>query len=160
MPAPPDAALVDLHSDTATRPTPAMRRAIAEAEVGDEQRGLDPTTNRLQDRVAEILGKEAALFLATGTLCNNVALAAHTRRGDAVLAERGSHVIRFEAAAAAMHSGLLIDQLTGERGTFSAAQVEAAFSAGSLHYPPHPGGLPRADPQPRRRHHLGPRPVA
>ena len=86
--------------------------------------------------MAEILGKEAALFLATGTLCNNVALAAHTRRGDAVLAERGSHVIRFEAAAAAMHSGLLIDQLTGERGTFSAAQVEAAFSAGSLHYPP------------------------
>ena len=74
-----------------------MRRAIAEAEVGDEQRGLDPTTNRLQERVAEILGKEAALFLATGTLCNNVALAAHTRRGDAVLAERGSHVIRFEA---------------------------------------------------------------
>jgi len=128
--------IVDLSSDTATRPTPAMRRAIAEAEVGDEQRGEDPTINRLQDRVAEVLGKEAALFLATGTLCNNVALAAHTRRGDAVLAERDSHIIRFEAAGSAMHAGLLVDQLIGERGTFSPAQVEEKFSPGSLYFPP------------------------
>jgi len=85
--------------------------------------------------VAELLGKEAALFLATGTLCNNIALAAHTRRGDSILTEQGSHVIRFEAAGAAMHSGLLIDQIPGERGTFSAAQVEAAFATGSLQFP-------------------------
>ena len=128
--------VVDLSSDTATRPTPAMRRAIAEAEVGDEQRGEDPTINRLQERVAEVLGKEAALFLATGTLCNNVALAAHTRRGDGVLAERDSHIIRFEAAGSAMHAGVLIDHLVGDRGTFTPQQVEEAFSSGTLYFPP------------------------
>jgi threonine aldolase len=128
--------VVDLSSDTATRPTQAMRRAIAEAEVGDEQRGEDPTINRLQDRVAEVLGKESGLFLATGTLCNNVALAAHTRRCDGVLAEHGSHIIRFEAAGSAMHAGLLIDHVMGERGTFTPEQVEEAFSAGTLYFPP------------------------
>jgi threonine aldolase len=128
--------LVDLSSDTATRPTPAMRRAIAEAEVGDEQRREDPTVNRLEALVAETLGTESAIFLATGTLCNNIAIAAHTRRGDAVLAERGSHIIRFEAAGSAMHAGVLVDQIDGNAGTFTATQLGGAFSAGSLYFPP------------------------
>lgn len=125
---------VDLSSDTSTRPTPGMRRAIAEAEVGDEQRGLDPTTNRLQDRVAELLGQEAALLLPSGTMCNLVAVAAHTQRGDSVLAHRLSHVIRFEASGAALASGVLVDQLDGPRGQFDAAALQAALAPGSVYF--------------------------
>src|SRR5918998_2833637 len=115
--------LIDLVSDTATRPTAAMRRAIAEAEVGDDQKGEDPTVNRLQDRVAELLGTEAALFLVSGTMCNNVAIAALTARGDAVVVDRRSHVLRSEAGGAAVSSGVVLDQIDGERGHFTPEQV-------------------------------------
>lgn len=125
---------VDLSSDTATRPTEAMRQAIARAEVGDEQRGLDPTTNRLQDRVAELLGKEAALLLPSGTMCNLVAVAAHTRRGDTVVAHRLAHVIRFEASGAAVASGVLVDQVDGPRGQFDGAALRAALAPGSPYF--------------------------
>lgn len=127
---------VDLISDTATRPTPAMRRAIAEAEVGDDQKGEDPTVNALQARVAELLGTEAALFLVSGTMCNNVAVAAWTNRGDAVVVERRSHILRSEAAGAVVGSSVLLDQLLGERGHFTAEQLARVLNPGSLHEAP------------------------
>ena len=125
---------VDLSSDTSTRPTPEMRRAIADAEVGDEQRRLDPTTNRLQERVAALLGQEEALLLPSGTMCNLIGVAAHTRRGDSVIAHRLAHVIRFEASGAAVVSGVLVDQVDGPRGQFDGATLEAALAPGSPYF--------------------------
>ena len=93
--------LIELASDTATRPSPAMRRAMAEAEVGDEQRGEDPTTNALQERVADLLGKEAAVFLPSGAMCNQIALCVHCRPGDEVAAADWSHIFTSEAGGAA-----------------------------------------------------------
>jgi threonine aldolase len=112
-----------------------MRRVIADAEVGDDQKGEDPTVNRLQARVAELLGTEAALFLVSGTMCNNVAVAALTERGDAVLVERRAHLLRSEAGGAAVASGVVLDQVEGERGHFTPEQVSAALSPGTLHIP-------------------------
>lgn len=125
--------LIDLYSDTATKPTAAMRRAIAEAEVGDEQKGEDPTVNRLQALVAELLGKEAALFLPSGTMCNEIAIKVHTRPGDAIIADRLAHVFGSEAGGPAFHSGVLMKLLDGDRGRFTPAQVAAALDPGS-HY--------------------------
>lgn len=127
--------VVELSSDTATRPTEGMRRAIAAAEVGDEQRGEDPTTNRLQERVAELTGKEAALFLPSGTMCNLVGVSTHTGRGDTVIAHRWAHVIRFESAGAAVGAGVLVDQVDGARGLFDADTLRAALAPGSLYFP-------------------------
>ena len=118
---------VNLHSDTQTRPTPGMRKAIAEAEVGDEQRFLDPTVNELQRRVAELLGHEAALFLPSGTMCNEIALRLHVRpNGDEVILDRTAHPVVAEAGGPAALAGAMTRQLEGEGGVFSAAQVEAA----------------------------------
>ena len=128
--------MIDLASDTATRPTAAMRAAIAEAEVGDEQRREDPTVNDLEGRVAELLGQEAALFAVTGTMCNRLAVAALTQPGDAVLVERSSHLLRYETGGPAVMSGVILDQIAGERGTFTADEVVAALVPGSLHNPP------------------------
>ena len=105
-------ALIDLYSDTLTKPTGAMRRAIAEAEVGDEQKGEDPTVNRLQAMVAELLGKEAAVFLPSGTMCNEIAIKVHTRPGDAILADRQAHLFASEAGGPAFHSGVLVKPST------------------------------------------------
>ena len=91
---------IDLVSDTATRPTAGMRKAMAEAEVGDEQRGEDPTVNALNGRVAELLGKEAAIFLPSGTMCNQVAVCTHCTPGDEIIAADASHIIGSEAAGA------------------------------------------------------------
>src|SRR4051794_41944858 len=102
-----------------------MRRAMAEAEVGDEQRGLDPTVNALQDRVAELLGQEAALFLPSGTMCNQIAIRIHTRPGDAVLLERYSHPIIAEAGGPAAHSGVMVQPVAGGGGAFPAAPLDA-----------------------------------
>src|SRR5215213_2107951 len=113
-----------------------MRRAMAEAEVGDDQKGEDPTVNRLQERVAELLGTEAALFLVSGTMCNNVAVAALTDRGDAVVVDRRSHLLRSEAGGAVVGSAVVLDQLDGERGHFTAEQLAGALHPGSLHVPP------------------------
>src|SRR3569623_1023823 len=95
------AALVDLRSDTLTRPTPAMRRAMAEAEVGDDVFGEDPTVNELERLTAELLGKEAALFVPSGTMANQLAVRLHTQAGDEMLMDAGSHVYGKEAGAAA-----------------------------------------------------------
>jgi threonine aldolase len=120
-------ATVNLHSDTQTRPTPGMRRAIAEAEVGDEQRFLDPTVNRLQERVAELLGHEAALFLPTGTMCNAIAFRLHLRPGgDEAILHESYHPIVAEAGGPAALSHAMLRELDGEGGIFTAAQLEAA----------------------------------
>ncbi len=120
--------VIPLFSDTETRPTPGMRAAIAAAEVGDEQRGEDPTVTRLQDRVAELLGKEAALWLPTGTMCNLVAVKTHTRPGDALIADWMAHVIRAESGGAALASGVMIEPIRTERGIFTASELSAAMA--------------------------------
>jgi threonine aldolase len=127
---------INLFSDTQTRPTEAMRRAMAEAEVGDEQRRADPTVNRLQERMAELLGKERALFLPTGTMCNLVAVGAHTRPGDAIVVEHSGHVLRSETSGAAAVHGCVIETIRGERGTFTAAQLAEVLTPGNQYVPP------------------------
>src|SRR3954466_9636830 len=120
-------AAVNLRSDTQTRPSDGMRQAIASAEVGDEQRGLDPTVNALQERVAALLGHEAGLFLPSGTMCNQIAIRLHTRPGDEVLLERFSHPIIAESGGPAAHSGVMMQPIDGVGGMFTGAQVEAAL---------------------------------
>jgi threonine aldolase len=120
--------IVPLSSDTETKPTEAMRQAIARAEVGDEQRGEDPSVNELQRRVAELLGKEAALWLPTGTMCNVAAIKVHTRPGDAIVAEAMAHVIRAESGGAALVSGVFVEPIATERGIFTADQLRHAVS--------------------------------
>ena len=117
--------LVDLRSDTVTRPTAGMRAAMAAAEVGDDQYGEDPSTNRLQARVAEMLGKEAGLWLPSGTMANQVALLTLTRPGDEVIACRESHAAWHEAGGAAANAGVQIHEI-GAGGVFSAGQLRAA----------------------------------
>ena len=118
-------AAIDLRSDTVTRPTDAMRAAMVAAPVGDDQYGEDPSTNRLQARLAELLGKEAALWLPTGTMANQVALRTLTRPGDEVVACRESHAAWHEAGGAAANAGVQIHEI-GQGGVFSADELRAA----------------------------------
>ena len=119
---------VNLYSDTQTRPTTGMRRAMAEAEVGDEQRLRDPTTTALQERVAAMLGHEAALFLPSGTMCNAISFRLHVRPGgDEVLLDRTSHPINAEAGGPAAISSAMLQALDGDGGRFTAAQVREAI---------------------------------
>ncbi len=118
-------AAIDLRSDTVTRPTDAMRSAMATAEVGDDQYGEDPSTNRLQARVAEMLGKEAAVWLPSGTMANQVALRTLTRPGDEVVACRESHAAWHEAGGAAANAGVQIHEI-GQGGMFTAEDLRAA----------------------------------
>jgi threonine aldolase len=117
---------IDLRSDTVTRPTHAMRAAMAAAPVGDDQYGEDPTTNRLQARLAELLGKEAALWLPTGTMANQVALRVLTRPGDEVITPRESHAAWHEAGGAAANAGVQMHEI-GRRGIFSVEEMLAAI---------------------------------
>jgi threonine aldolase len=119
---------VNLYSDTQTEPTEGMRRAMAEAEVGDEQRGLDPTVNRLQERVAGLLGHESGLFLPSGTMCNGIGFRLHIRPGgDEIVLDRTSHPIVAEAGGPAAISGAMLSELDGDGGRFTAEQLEAAI---------------------------------
>ena len=119
---------VDLYSDTQTRPTAGMRRAIAEAVVGDEQSGRDPTVIELQERVADLLGHEAAVFLPSGTMCNAIAFRLHIRPGgDEVLLHRTSHPVHAEAGGAAALAGAVVRILEGDKGQFTAHALEAAI---------------------------------
>lgn len=127
---------VNLYSDTQTRPTDAMRAAMAAAEVGDEQRKADPTVNELQERMAELLGKDRALFLPTGTMCNLVAVAAHTRPGDSIVLEHSGHVLRSETSGAAAVSGCVIETIRGDRGTFTPDQLHEVMTPGNQYVPP------------------------
>ena len=126
---------VDLRSDTVSRPTPAMRQAMIEAEVGDEQRGEDPTVNALQARVAALLGKEAAVFLPSGTMCNEIALLVHCRPGDEVICDRTAHIITAEGGGPAALAGAMVRALDGEAGVFSPAQLADAVRARNRYAP-------------------------
>jgi threonine aldolase len=119
---------VDLRSDTVTKPSEAMRRAMATAEVGDDWFGDDPTVNRLQERAAEVTGREAALYLPTGTMCNQIAMHAFTRSGRLVVCEETAHVCGMELSSSAVLSGIAFRRLrAAERGLLSAAQVAEAI---------------------------------
>lgn len=127
---------IDLRSDTVTLPTPGMRAAIAAAAVGDDQFGEDPAINRLQERVADLLGKEAAVWLPTGTMANQVALRVLTRPGDDVIVSREAHSVWHETGASAANAGVQFTAI-GENGTFTADAVAAAIKPrGHLLYPP------------------------
>jgi threonine aldolase len=123
---------VDLRSDTVTRPSPAMRRAMAEAEVGDDVFGDDPTVNRLQERVAGLVRKDAALYTVTGTMANQTALRTFARPGHEVVAEATAHVITVEKNAAASLSGITYRPVTADRGLLTAEQVAAALAPDPL----------------------------
>jgi len=126
---------IDLFSDTLTKPTPEMRRFMCEAEVGDEQKGEDPTVNHLQEMVAELLGKEAALFLPSGTMCNQIAIKLHCRPGDEVLLDKTAHPLNSEAGGPAVLAGAIVHGLPGERGVFTAEQVKAAVRPATRYQP-------------------------
>ncbi|HEX9189957.1 MAG TPA: threonine aldolase family protein, partial [Vicinamibacteria bacterium] len=119
---------IDLRSDTVTRPTPEMRKAMAEAEVGDDVYGEDPTVNRLEARAAEALGMEAALFVPSGTMGNAIAIRVLTRRGDEVLAERRSHVVRYELSGMSVLSGVMPRTVDGPGGHLTPDHVRAAVA--------------------------------
>lgn len=127
--------MFDLRSDTVTRPTPAMRQAMATAEVGDDVFGEDPTVNRLQQVAAALLGKEDALLVPSGTMGNQVCLGALARPGEEVIAEARAHVLLNEGCAAARWWGLQINTVCGERGCPRAADVEAAIRSPDIHHP-------------------------
>ncbi len=126
---------VDLFSDTVTKPTKEMRLFMCEAEVGDEQKHEDPTVNQLQEMVAELLGKEAALFLPSGTMCNEIALRVHCRPGEEMIAHRSAHPIHFETGGPAALAGVNVQGLDGPRGQFDASTLEAAIRPENRHMP-------------------------
>jgi threonine aldolase len=127
--------LIDLRSDTVTRPTPEMRNAMFEATVGDDVLGEDPTANALQEKAAALLGKEAALFVASGTMGNQLSIKAHTQPGDDVIIEAGGHAMNFEGGSSAVLSSVQFTTIPGTRGVFDADQVEAAIRVEDVHYP-------------------------
>jgi threonine aldolase len=118
--------VIDLRSDTVTRPTPAMREAIAKAEVGDDVFGEDPTVRALEEEVAALVGKEAALFVTTGTMGNQLAIAVHTRPGEEVVVGEGAHVVHYESGAGPALSGVQF-AIAGAGGFFDDADLEAAI---------------------------------
>jgi threonine aldolase len=128
--------MIDLYSDTRTTPTPGMRRAIAEAEVGDEQAMLDPTVNALCDRVADLLGKKAAVYLPSGTMCNQIAARVHCRQGDEIILAASAHPFHAESGGPAALAGVMMRGLEGARGMFSAEQVRAAINSPDWRHAP------------------------
>ncbi len=128
-------AMIDFSSDTKTRPTAAMRMAMAQAEVGDEQAFEDPTVNALCARVADMLGKEAALFAPSGCMCNQIAIAALCRPGDEVICDASAHIAWFESGGPAANAGVMLNTIVGDRGRFDVAQIEAALRPTWRHCP-------------------------
>lgn len=126
-------ALIDLRSDTVTRPTPAMRQAMAAAEVGDDVFGEDPTLNRLQERVAAVLGKEAALYVPSGTMSNQICIRAQTQPGDEMLCDSRCHIYNFEAGGPAVLSGVTCRCIDGDHGILDVSQLEDKIRAGNDH---------------------------
>jgi threonine aldolase len=124
---------IDLRSDTVTRPSPTMREVMASAELGDDVYGEDAEAIRLQERAAELLGKEAALFVPSGTMANQIAVSVWTRPGDVVLAAEDAHLLLYEGGAAAALSGCQIQTL-GTRGLFTADDVRAAAAPDEQHH--------------------------
>ena len=128
--------VIDLRSDTVTKPTPAMREAMARAEVGDDVFGDDPTVKELEAQTADLLGKEAALFVPSGTMANQLALRSHTQPGDEILVEANAHIYYYEGGAPAALSGVMCRCLNGQRGIFTGADVEAALRPADQHFAP------------------------
>jgi len=126
---------IDLRSDTVTKPTPAMRKAMAEAEVGDDVYAEDPTVNALQEKVAKILGKEASIFVPSGTMANQLAIKSHTQPGDEVIIEAASHSYNFEGGASAVLSAVQFYCLQGNRGILESSQIEEAIRPDGHYYP-------------------------
>ena len=126
---------IDLYSDTKSRPTAGMRRFMMEAEVGDEHAGEDPTVNRLCAMVSALLGKQDALFLPSGTMCNEIAYRVHCPRGDEIILDKTSHALHFETGGPAALSGAMTRTLDGRRGIFTAAQVAEAIRPVSRYHP-------------------------
>ena len=127
---------INLYSDTQTRPSRAMKQAMMEAETGDEQGGSDPTVWELCDRTAALLGKQAAMFMPSGTMCNQVAIATHCRPGDEILAHQDAHIQSNEAGGPGAISGVMIRGLPGQRGIFTAETLKAAIRPVSRYAPP------------------------
>jgi threonine aldolase len=126
--------VIDLRSDTVTKPTPAMRRAMAQADVGDDVFGEDPTVNRLQERAAELFGREAALFVPSGTMGNQIAIKVHTQPGDEVILEEASHIFNSEMAMMAAFSGVIPRPIPTERGWLRWEQIESAIRPNVYYY--------------------------
>ncbi len=127
---------IDMRSDTVTRPTPEMRRAIAQAEVGDDVFGDDPTVLALEAETAAVLGTEAALFVPSGTMANQIAISVHTGRGDEVICESESHIFLYEAGGPAVNSAVQLHPVAGRRGLFDPEQLLAAIRPDDPHQPP------------------------
>lgn len=130
-----EVSIVDLRSDTVTKPSPDMRRAMADAEVGDDVFGDDPTVNRLQEKVAQLLGKEAAIYMPSGSMTNQTAIRAQTQPGDEIIAHAESHIYHYEAGAPAGLSGCSLRLLSGARGLYDAAAVREAVRPKDSHFP-------------------------
>src|SRR5712692_3669661 len=127
---------VDLRSDTVTKPTPEMRRAMAEAEVGDDVYGEDPTVNRLEQRTAEIFGKEAAVFVPTGTMANTIGVKLHTEPGQEVICDSRAHVLNYELAMMAWFSGCLARPIPTEDGILQWEQIRNEIRPLGPHWAP------------------------
>ena len=119
--------VIDLRSDTVTRPTPAMRTAMANADVGDDVYAEDPTVNRLQERMADLLGKESALFVPSGVMANQIAVKCHTEPGDELIIEAGGHIFNYETGGAAFLSGVQVHTIAGTRGVLTLEQIVPAI---------------------------------
>ena len=126
---------IDLRSDTVTRPSPEMRESMCAAEVGDDVYGEDPTVNLLQDKTADILGKEAALFVTSGVMANQLAIKTHTQQGDEVIVESDSHIFNFETAGAAFLSNVQLQTVKGNHGILNAEQITQSIRS-SVYYNP------------------------
>jgi threonine aldolase len=127
--------MIDLRSDTVTKPTLAMREAMAQAQVGDDVYGEDPTVNRLEAMAAQLLGKEAGLFVPTGVMANQLSIKLHTRSGDEVIVESSSHIIRFEGGSASALSQVQLSCVPGDRGILSLKPIQAAVRVKNVHNP-------------------------
>lgn len=126
--------MIDLRSDTVTRPTDGMRDAMASAPVGDDVFGEDPTINELEEYIAELFGKESALYVPSGTMANQVSIAAHTQPGDEIICERGCHIFNYECGSPAMLSGVQLSPLDGIHGVLASEQVEEAIRSNDVHH--------------------------
>ncbi len=127
---------IDLRSDTVTQPTEEMRAAMANAPVGDDVYGDDPTVNELESTAARILGKEAALYVTSGTMGNQLGIMSQTRRGDEVIVSRDCHIMAHEVGAAAVLSGVTLNTISFPNGVYNAAMMENAIRSGDIHEPP------------------------
>ncbi len=127
--------MIDLRSDTVTKPTPEMREAMANAEVGDDVLGDDPTVNALEKHTAEILGKEAAVYMPSGTMTNQVAIRTHTEPGDEIILDAGTHTYFYESGAPAALSSVMCRLIEGVRGIFTAQDLESVLRPRTIHFP-------------------------